>query len=291
MSFCVLGSGSGGNCSVLLLHRQKRKRPEVILVDLGLGVRETEKRLRERDLSIEQVRAVVLTHFDGDHFRPVWINRIRRFNWRIHFHMDHWPIANRIGAPEFDHEAFDAPFEITPGVSVHPISFAHDAEGTTGFRFDCEAGRFGFATDLGHAPKHIFDLFHDLTLLAIESNYCPQLQVESNRPTFLKQRIMGGRGHLSNEQSIDAVQRIAEISPDLQRIVLLHLSRECNSPGRILNLYSRFPELSRRLVISSQAKPIEWINIDTPGAEPPIVHTQHELFSTESNGRSSMPST
>ncbi len=92
---------------------------------------------------------------------------------------------------------------------------------------------------------------------------------------------MGGKGHLSNEQSFDAVNRIAEQSPKLNRVVLLHLSRECNSPGRILNIYGRSPNLSRKLVLSNQKSPTNWINIDTADhveTNGPSVHAQHSLF-------------
>ncbi len=291
MSFCVLGSGSAGNCSALLLHRPDGNKPHVILLDLGLSMRETERRLNLMDLSMQNVDDILLTHFDRDHFNPVWVNRLSKMRHvKVHFHVDHWGEANRIGAPEFSHEAFQSEFELAPGCIVQPVHLAHDEEGTTGFRIETTAGRFGFATDLGRAPQYLLDEFQKLTLLALESNYCPQMQEASDRPYFLKNRIMGGKGHLSNEESFDAVTAIAKSSPDLRKVVLLHLSRECNSPGRILDLYARNPALSRKVVISDQKKPIKWINVDAPGHEgaaivnvrPNVV--QHSLFG-ESAGR------
>jgi len=287
MSFCVLGSGSAGNCSVLLLHYPHKPKPRVILIDLGLGLRDTEARLRMVDLSLHMVDDILLTHFDTDHFRPVWINRLKKMRAVVHFHLNHWPRANLTGAPEFKHEAFDHdPFIIAPGCTVNTISLPHDEAGTTGYRFDTTAGRLGFATDLGQAPKHLLQLFDDLTVLALESNYCPELQESSGRPYFLIRRIMGGKGHLSNEQSFDTVRRIQEQSDDLRKIVLLHLSRDCNSPGRILNVYRDHPDLSRKLIISNQKSPINWINVDTPDHVEkitPIVYTQHDLFASTNN--------
>lgn len=291
MSFCVLGSGSAGNCSALLLHYPNKPKPRVILIDLGLGLRDTEHRLRAADLALHMVDHIIITHFDTDHFRPVWTNRLRKMRATVHFHLNHWPHANRAGALEFKHEAFDhdnkstKTLKLAPGCTVHPLTLAHDAEGTTGFRFDTAAGRLGFATDLGRVPPHLLKSFNNLTLLALESNYCPQLQEASNRPYFLKQRIMGGRGHLSNEQSFDAVRHIEKHSPDLRKIVLLHLSRECNSPGRILNLYTKHPGLSRKLIITNQTKPINWINVDAPDCvelpSAPVIHTPKPLRSLE----------
>jgi len=299
MSFCVLGSGSAGNCSALLLHYPNKPKPRVILIDLGLALRDTERRLRDVDLALHMVDHIIITHFDSDHFRPAWTNRLKKMRSTVHFHLNHWPHANRAGAPEFKHETFDdsnsnnklnknsKPFKLAPGCTLHPFTLAHDVEGTTGFRFDTAAGRLGFATDLGRVPPHLLQSFNNLTLLALESNYCPQLQEASNRPHFLKQRIMGGRGHLSNEQSFDAVRHIEKNSPDLRKVVLLHLSRECNSPGRILNIYAKHPDLSRKLIITNQTKPTNWINIDAPDHVEmpggPTVHTQHHLFASKTN--------
>ena len=71
-----------------------------------------------------------------------------------------------------------------------------------------------------------WDLFRHVDVLAIESNYCPVMQENSDRPEFLKRRIMDGSGHLSNQQSAAAVRAIAP----KKHVVLLHLSRQCNTP-------------------------------------------------------------
>jgi hypothetical protein len=84
------------------------------------------------------------------------------------------------------------------------------------------------------------------------------MQAESDRPAFLKQRIMGGSGHLSNEQSAEAA---AEIGPG-QTLVLLHLSRECNTPERAERVHR---SVGRPTLISSQQRATGWIRCN-PGA-------------------------
>jgi len=93
-------------------------------------------------------------------------------------------------------------------------------------------------------------------LLAIESNYDPQLQRESSRPAFLKHRIMGGKGHLSNQQAFDAIRQIDDHSPTgLPRyIVLLHRSAQCNSEKRIAAAYTAAPHLWKRVTLSHQRR-------------------------------------
>jgi phosphoribosyl 1,2-cyclic phosphodiesterase len=71
-------------------------------------------------------------------------------------------------------------------------------------------------------------------VLAIESNYCPRMQVASKRPEFLKKRIMGGAGHLSNEECLEAVGAIGP----RREVVLLHLSRDCNAPDHAASLHA-----------------------------------------------------
>lgn len=263
MSLCVLGSGSGGNCSALALTRAGRRRPDVTLIDCGLSIKQTTQRMEAVGLKLGDVRQVLVTHFDTDHFGQVWIRQAQRHGWRLRFHVNHWHLANLAGAPEIDHEAFDdgGPFELAAGCLAYPVRLDHDTNGTVGYRIEAGGRRLGFATDLGRVPDRLLDEFSDLDLLALESNYCPQMQIDSPRPLYLKKRIMGGRGHLSNEQSLEAVQLIAQQSERLERIILLHLSRQCNSPGRILSLYARFPELSRKLMLSNQNRPTEWAHL------------------------------
>jgi phosphoribosyl 1,2-cyclic phosphodiesterase len=124
--------------------------------------------------------------------------------------------------------------------------------GTSGFIFDNGDVRVGFATDLGRVPPQLLDRYVDLDAIAFESNYDPTMQLQSNRPQFLIDRIMGGDGHLSNAQSMTAIEHIASQS-NLQHIVLLHLSSQCNTPSIIREMYqNHLPQLANCLTISHQ---------------------------------------
>src|SRR5690606_32751719 len=78
------------------------------------------------------------------------------------------------------------------------------AVGTPGAKGAMGAAAIGYATDLGRCSAPIIELLGGVDTLAIESNYCPRLQVRSGRPLQLRQRIMGGAGHLSNQECRDA---------------------------------------------------------------------------------------
>jgi hypothetical protein len=127
--------------------------------------------------------------------------------------------------------------------------------------FGCRAG---FATDLGRVPAHLIERFEGVNLVALESNYDPEMQRGSDRPWFLKERIMGGRGHLSNEQAFAAVKAILDQCERGRRrlpdhIVLLHRSRQCNCPKIVRGVFERDERIARRLVLAEQYSRTEWL--------------------------------
>ena len=183
----------------------------------------------------DDVSDVLVTHFDRDHFNPVWCRMFLLRGIRVHMHESHVPRAKRAGLDETCIVPFRGEIELH-GAHIEAVRFSHDVLGTIGFIIDTGKTRFGFATDLGRVPQNLLDRFVNLNGIAFESNYDPTMQAMSNRPEALKSRIMDGEGHLSNEQSLAAICHIASES-DLQHIVLLHLSRQCNSPAIIRDLY------------------------------------------------------
>src|SRR5207244_483864 len=99
---------------------------------------------------------------------------------------------------------------------------------------------------------------------ALESNYDPAMQEESGRPWFLKKRIMGGKGHLSNLQTLAAVKRILDLAQAKSRrlpehIVLPHRSRECNCPELLRPLSSRDRRIAPRLTLAEQFERTVWL--------------------------------
>lgn len=262
----VLASGSAGNGSVLRL-RTESGAARTVLVDGGLAPRTLRARLAARRVDLDEVREVVLTHADHDHLHPGFAAWASANGRRVHLHRRHRAVARRRGLDPARMCLFDGDsIELDAGVTVEPVPLAHDDLGTSGFVFEHAGRRLGYATDLGHVPECLHERFRDLDGLAIESNYDPALQRASPRPAFLKRRIMGGLGHLSNEQALEAVLRIGRRSR-LGRIILLHLSRQCNNPALVRTLWSRrAPELHACLVITSQRCATDWVAV-APGAQ------------------------
>ncbi|MBX3322785.1 MAG: MBL fold metallo-hydrolase [Phycisphaeraceae bacterium] len=267
---CVLASGSRGNCSVLVVPEGGTRR--IILIDAGLSPRRTFALLRERHIDPWEVDAILFTHLDSDHAHLGW-SKVSRLRAPFYIHSSHRGRAERMGLCSRATEVFRESFTIGSGIRVDPELLAHDSLGVVAFRFDItsdepnRSARVGFATDVGRPTAELIDHLRDSDVLALESNYCPALQRASNRPAFLKQRIMGGSGHLSNDQCVEVVHRIAP----RRSLVCLHLSQQCNRPDIVRSLHA---SAAYDLTIADQFRPTPWIDIQ-PRSTPlaPIVKT------------------
>ncbi len=267
LSFCVLGSGSGGNCTLVALHGRGRVRH--LFIDAGLSPRETARRLGPLGLSPLQVGEALLTHVDSDHLHPGWIRLARRLMMRFRVHRRHVRLAVMLGLPVSRIEPFEGRFAPGPGTEIEPIALPHDQLGSTGFVIAHSGLRLGYATDLGRVTGGLLSRCEGLAALAIESNYDRGLELAARRPEFLKRRIMGGLGHLSNEQALDAVLAVSKRSL-LRHVALLHLSQECNDPRLVRRLFARrAPHLLDRLTISRQHEPTPVLHVQPPAATLP----------------------
>ncbi len=253
LSFCVLGSGSAGNSTLVALGALGRRRH--ILIDAGLSPRATARRLETLGLEAAAVSDIVLTHLDSDHFHPGWVAAVGRFDLAVHVHRRHRNAAYAAGLPVQRLHTFTDALELGAAVRIEATLLGHDQLGSVGLVINHAGLRLGYATDLGRVPPSLLAYFRGLHGLAIESNYDRRMQDASDRPASLKRRIMGGLGHLSNEQALAAVLGVAD-GADLRHLVLLHLSRQCNDPRLVRQLYAvAAPHLLGRLTISDQFHP------------------------------------
>jgi len=269
IELCILASGSSGNSTVV------RTPVGVMLIDAGIGPRTCAKRLAGTGVSVRDVRDICLTHLDSDHFRLTWIATILQQQIRIRCHHSRAKaLIDMLRETAIDRSdlgklvqlihPFDLALSPMDGLNISTISLAHDETGSHGFVLDGFGCRVGYATDLGRVPKYLIDRFHELDVLALESNYDPEMQKTSGRPWFLKNRIMGGAGHLSNEQAFDAIRALLDRSESTgqrlpSHIVLLHRSRECNCPKLMQKLFAQDPRIAPRLTIAEPFARTEWL--------------------------------
>lgn len=230
MRIRILGSGSSGNCALLQTEQAR------VLIDVGFSPRRTKELLAEENLRPEQIDAVFLTHEHGDHAAG-----IASFARAPQVALFANPATARAVQDRVEHPLTWKLFETGSkfhfrDLEIDAFSVPHDAHDPVGFRFstgfdgDLLAPRRSLAwlTDLGHVPQHVRERLRDCDAVVVESNHCPALlQADHRRPWSTKQRISGRHGHLSNEAARELLASIA--SPRWRRIVLTHLSRDCNS--------------------------------------------------------------
>jgi phosphoribosyl 1,2-cyclic phosphodiesterase len=270
-ALCVLASGSGGNCTVLVYDSCGQRRAS--LIDAGLSPRRTEKLLVPLGLTLGHLDSIILTHLDHDHFHGGWVSGLPE-GAVIRLHKRHATRAKAHGRVPGAHDGFDAEFDLCPGIRTRVHMASHDELGVASFRFEFVwsggAATMGFATDLGRVSESLVHHLSGVDVLAIESNYCPRLQQSSMRPWFLKRRIMGGHGHLSNEETLRAVEAIGPRT----HVVFLHLSRECNRPEILRELHAG---ADYAVTISEQDAPTRWVRIEPPRGLHGVVRTSAQL--------------
>ena len=258
----VLGSGSSGNSSVLAFH-DARDRRRFVQVDLGLGPRTSQRRAAHVGFDLEHVEAAIITHGDSDHITATWGRTLARRPIPVFVTAPHIRDVLRAGVPERCIRRLCQSASITEDLTVHTAVSPHDREGSASLRFDLHPHGTSLAwlTDLGRVLPEVESLIKGCDAIAIESNYDLQLQQRSPRPFFLKERIMGGAGHLSNTEALDLVLRLDDDRP-LRAVVLLHLSRECNCPLLLRRLWEREASgLLDRLSIAHHTTPIGPISV------------------------------
>jgi phosphoribosyl 1,2-cyclic phosphodiesterase len=272
-SICVLASSSKGNCTAMVVGSGDQRR--LILIDAGLSPRRTRALLSEVGIDLP-IHAVLLTHLDHDHWHSGWLAALPE-RCSVHLHKKHLGRAGRAGVTYHTTRVFEGEFELSPGVVVSPVLMSHDSLGAAAFRIEfTRSGRtLGYATDLGRATQKLIDHLRGVDVLAIESNYCPNLQAYSGRPEYLKRRITSGSGHLSNEQAAEAVREIGV----REHVVLLHLSQECNRPELAAMHHNGS---AYKVTIAGPDRPSGWLRVAWAGNGVAVVRRAGALTASKS---------
>lgn len=226
MRFKSLGSGSTGNAT-LIESVHYGSRPLRLLVDCGLGIKQLTLRLAEAGLQPDDIDAVFITHEHGDHIgrAPALCTRLSIPIWMSH------GTYMAIGSPNLDgllHLASDGQTIDLGALQISPFTVPHDAREP--LQLTCTDGnkKLGVLTDLGHATPHVLAQLVHCHALFLECNHDTELLAQSSYPAFLKKRVGGLHGHLSNDAAADIARSV--LHSGLQHLVASHLSEQNNRP-------------------------------------------------------------
>jgi phosphoribosyl 1,2-cyclic phosphodiesterase len=229
LRFKSLGSGSAGNATVVeawsgLLPGNRVKR---LLIDCGLGLKVLDTRLAQAGLQASQIDAIFITHEHSDH-----IGHARQFALRhkTPVWMSQGTYAG-IGEPNFDGLlafAKDGVAIDLGELQITPFTVPHDAREPLQLRCSDGARHLGVLTDLGHATPHVLAHLSACHALLLECNHDADLLKHSSYPPFLKNRVGGRFGHLSNADSAAIAKTLNHTG--LTHVVAAHLSRQNNRP-------------------------------------------------------------
>lgn len=224
LSFISLGSGSSGNSA--LVYTEKT----FVLVDAGISAKQLRIRLKDVGVDPDKLDGILITHEHGDHTKglevfcrkldvPIYCNAVTRES-----------LSSNVSSAEIWRiiECGD-PFSVGD-IVINGFPVMHDAVDPMGFIFEKNGKKLGFVSDVGHVTEVMKSTLSVVDTIFIEANYDETLlQNDERRPWPLKQRIASRHGHLSNKQAAELVGSIAG-GGMLQRVVLAHLSQDCNSP-------------------------------------------------------------
>lgn len=255
MKISVLSSGSKGNSTLIDTGTTK------ILIDLGVTKSYIEEKLKELKEEPKSINAILITHTHVDHIQGLKV-------FLKKYHPTVYVTEELLGLlKEYN---FDAKYElyhdnktIIGDVTINIIKTSHDVEGSIGFMISDKHSSCVYITDTGYINNKYFSMLKNHDIYIIESNHDVKMLMNGGYPYHLKKRILGDKGHLSND---DAAYYLSEFVGDKTKTVILaHLSDENNDPDIALktvkNVLDKKNKKIKNLIVAKQKQRTDWIEV------------------------------
>ena len=218
MLVAVLASGAEGNCTYIQTKDKK------ILIDLGMNNKYITTKLEELGVTPDEIDYLLITHTHSDHIGAMkqFFKKHSPFVFvdeaamkELDFISDYENLCHDDGVLEFG------------SMSIEPFRTSHDAPGARGYIIREEDKSCVYITDTGYIKDRLFKKLSNHTIYIFESNHDIELLMHGRYPSWLKRRVRGDEGHLSNNQAAFYLSKL--IGPDTKKVILAHLSKENNS--------------------------------------------------------------
>ena len=226
MRLCSIASGSSGNCVYVGSEATH------LLVDTGISGKRIEQGLRELDLTPRDLDGILITHEHADHISGLGVMARK---YKIPIYATEGTIkeifqSGSLGNVEEElfHTVREDEKFILKDLAINPMHISHDAAQPVAYRISYGNKKIGICTDLGVYNDYTVECLKGMDALLLEANHDVNMLQVGPYPYYLKQRILGDRGHLSNENSGRLLCRI--LHDGLRTVILGHLSKENNLP-------------------------------------------------------------
>lgn len=246
-----LNSGSNGNCYYI------GNGHEAVLVDAGISCRETERRMKRLGVPMQTIRAIFISHEHTDHTLGAEVFS-RKYKLPVYI----TPAAYRKSRLRLEPQLVKTYSTYSPvpigGLTVNAFPKRHDASEPHSFTISGNGATVGVFTDVGLACEHVIHHIRQCHAAFLEANYDEKMLEEGKYPLFLKRRIRGEDGHLSN---IQALELFTTHRPSFMSLLILsHLSAYNNSPEIVHELFSKHAN-GTKIVVASRYRESELFEI------------------------------
>lgn len=224
MRLCSIASGSSGNCIYVGSDQTH------LLVDTGISKKKIDAGLKELDIKGDELKGILITHEHSDHIQGLGVFS-RKYEIPIYATpgtiagiQSYGPLGKMpegLLNPIHTDESF-----MLGDITIDPFCISHDANEPSGYRMNCGGKSVAVATDLGIYDEYTVEKLQNLDAVLLEANHDIHMLEVGSYPYYLKRRVMGDKGHLSNELSGRLLCDI--LHDNLKHIVLGHLSKENN---------------------------------------------------------------
>ena len=261
LKFISFGSGSSGNCYYLFTPN------DGLLIDMGVGIRVLKKSFKEYGLSLDKVHHILITHDHADHIKSVGSFsagfKVKVYaTHRVHEGINHnYCVTTKLNPERVCYVEKGETFQVGD-FTVTPFGVPHDSNDNVGYQIKCGDVVFCLMTDVGHVTDEMLEYISSANYLVMEANHDPEMLRNGPYPDYLKQRISGPNGHLSNGEATKAIAE--HMTEKLHHVWLCHLSEENNHPelarktvDQILRSYGIVPGKDLQLDVLKRKNPSE----------------------------------
>lgn len=255
MKICVLSSGSKGNSTIVYTDNTR------ILIDLGTSSQYVCNELDKIGVKPKDIDGILITHTHVDHINGLK-SFIKKYHTKIYANEEIKELLEKeIGS--FDYELYQDKTAIINDLTINYIKTSHDAKGSIGFIVKEGNKSMVYITDTGYINKRYIEKLSNKNLYILESNHDVYMLKNGPYPYFLQQRVVGDKGHLSNEQASSYLCDF--IGKDTKKIVFAHLSEKNNTPEKVEETFKKkLKENNMKFsnyIMAKQNEPTEVIEI------------------------------